>query len=387
MKEFSIENLLASAKTQAGFSDFGEDFSYEGLKQLLAGINNCGNLKSNRVEHLAADIERMLVNALRRQQDLENHPEISEQKLVSPLTIVSLPRTGTTKLQRVLGATGAFQETLYWYCYMPSAIQDHDNYGSRQRISLTQKYCDWRLQADPDIQLTHTLDTFLADEDMFLVESCFRSPGLAFLHQSPEYGGWLAGEDLSKTYDFLRSQLQYLQWQFDPNNARPWLLKSPAHLGNEDQLTRIYQGENHIICPHREPAQVFPSICRLFESWIGLYYEMPVPKEQFGPVLLQNFSQSMQAHMAWRDRNKDIEVLDMSFTEICRDSLSSVGKVFDFVGMELTQQHEQGIRAWDSANPRHKEGRAKLSLEEYGLNEFSVNEAFAEYRERFAKYM
>lgn len=387
MDELSVAQLLAEAEQQTGLSDFGRDNFREGLDALVAGINASGLTLPGREPHLRRDLVRLLVNRLRWQKDLAEHPAIERQKLLPPLCIVSLPRTGTTKIQRFLAETEAFQDLPYWQILMPGRIHALPDLGVEQRISETESFCAWRVSVQPDIQKTHRITALESEEDIFLQEIGFRSKGLGFIHQSAQYGGWLAGQDPGLSYDVLRMMLQYLQWQFHAAEPRPWLLKSPVNLGSEDQLQRIFPAGMKLICPHREPAEIFPSLCRLVETYTGLYYRLPMRREELGTFMLGAMAQSMQRHLQWRARNPAVPILDLGFKEICADSMKVAAKIHDFIGIPFSAEARRKVAEWDRRNPRHAEGTIDVDLAAYGLSEQRVNELFAPYREQFAAWL
>ena len=387
MNEPGIAELLSAAEQQTGLSHFGRDNFREGLEALVAGVNSSGLMIPGREPALRRDLVRLLVNRLRWQKDLADHPEINDQPLLPPLCIVSLPRTGTTKIQRFLAETTAFQDLQYWQILMPGRIHALPDHGVERRIAETEAFCAWRVSVQPDIQKTHRITALESEEDIFLQEIGFRSKGLGFIHQSAHYHAWLAQQDISLSYDILRMQLQYLQWQFHGDHPMPWLLKSPVNLGMEDQLQRIFPAGMKVICPHREPAEIFPSLCRLVETYTGLYYNLPMRREELGKFMLAGMAQGMLQHLQWRERTRSVPILDLSFKEICADSIKVAEKIYDFIGIPFTSDARKKITEWDARNPRYAEGRIEEDLETYGLSAREVNAHFAQYRERFSAYL
>jgi len=111
---FDAEALIAGAQLRTGLSDFGDERFLVGLRQFVNGLNAADNIIPGREAEIEKLILRLLCNLLWRQKDFAEHPEILEEYLLPPVCIVSLPRVGTTKLQRLLGATDAFQSLPYW---------------------------------------------------------------------------------------------------------------------------------------------------------------------------------------------------------------------------------------------------------------------------------
>ena len=387
MNYFSAQDLLNRALQIAGSNHFEDRAFIPALEQFVSGINSRSDLIPDRKQPLEKDILRLLVNRLWWEKDRAENPDILEQTLLPPVVIAGLPRCGTTKLQRILSASGSFQNMLYWQAHMSSRIPGEANGGISRRIEETQAFCDWQHSVSPGFQTSHALAADLPEEEVFLMNATFDTVHQALGHNAPGYLHWLAGHDLTYCYDYLYRQLQYLQWQLHRGSNRRWLLKTPGHLGNEPQLVRLFPEGLKIICPHREPSQMLPSIGRLCDEAFKCFYNVGEDKQATGQFVLDIFAAGLQKNMAWRDGNTEVEILDLSFTQIRDDAVGAAEIVYDFLGEPLTPEIKKSIQAWETTNPQHKHGKARYSLEEFGLTEEQVNTAYAEYRQRFASYL
>jgi len=388
MDRISANALIAAARQQTGLSDFTDKWVIEGLSQLVSSVNRRDDFIAERRSMLEVELIRLLKNNLHFQSDLRHHPEILAQTPTPPLAIVSLPRTGTTKVQRLLGELDTFQNVPYWQIHMPSRQATEYNDDIAQRIQTTRDYCQWIDQVAPEIQKIHRFAADEPEEDLYLPDMSFGSMYLGGMHGSQDYNQWLFENNLvPRNYDFLYQTLQYLQWQFHRNDSRPWLLKSPGHIGFEEQLVRIFPQGVNFLCTHREPVEVIPSLCRLMEYFPSLWYKNARSKEETGMMALAIFSEPMLTHMQWRDRNPQVPILDLSYREICRDSVGTVEKIYDLIELPVDGATIDLVQQWDKLNPQHKSGRNPYSLEEYGLTENAINQVFEKYRARFADYL
>ena len=75
-------------------------------------------MREDREQAIKQYIIRMLVNRARMQKDLVDHPEIERIELLPPVAIVGLPRTGSSKLQRILSASSGLQSLPFWPAHM-----------------------------------------------------------------------------------------------------------------------------------------------------------------------------------------------------------------------------------------------------------------------------
>jgi hypothetical protein len=75
-------------------------------------------------------------------------------------------------------------------------------------------------------------------------------------------------------------------------------------------------------------------------------------------------------------------VTDVSFEDAVADPVGSVQRVYDALGLALTDGAEASMRDWLARRPR-EEGRPDYRPETYGLSERRIRERFAEYVTRF----
>lgn len=386
MISLDVLELLESAKQNTGLDDFGNDDFLEGLQNLVLGINNSSSLRTDRIENVREVILRLLTNRLWTEKDIRENPDILEQNLLPPICMCTLPRTGTTKIQRLLSAIGEFQHLLYWHSHMPARVPGQADGGRAFRIQESERYCDWETNTSPEFEKAHVRKADEPEEETFMMEQTFRNSSLALEFPSQEYSAWLSATDIGPAYDYLVLQLKYLQWQLYRGSPKPWILKSPTHLGLEDQFLRVFPQGRHFLFSHRDPKQIIPSLCHLVKASQKLYYVTEARDEDLGQLILSWLYYPIQQHMAWRDRNPEIEVLDLAFTEVSSDSIGTARKICAFIGKNLEQKNISQIEKWDRENPRHKHGKAEHSLGTFGLTPEKVDEVFAPYMERFANY-
>ncbi|MEM1156443.1 MAG: sulfotransferase, partial [Pseudomonadota bacterium] len=100
--DLSLEQALAAAREESGLSDFGDEGFLEPLQAFIDGVNRDLSLTAMGDINFRATVQRLLVNRLRIERDIRYHPEILDEDVSDPIMILGMPRTGTTKLQRLL---------------------------------------------------------------------------------------------------------------------------------------------------------------------------------------------------------------------------------------------------------------------------------------------
>lgn len=213
MIALNANELLATATARTGLSDFGPSDFREGYEILIDSINESGLIRDDRVDDLRERFLNILVNRAWFAKDLAEHPEIEDEEIGSPAIIVSLPRTGSTKLQRILGATDDFQDLRLWSVSRFARIPGLPDGGREERIRQTYEYEKWMYAVSPEIAKWHPMHTEEPEEDCFLLESTFRDTLNFGITGATGFLEWLAQADRQPAIDYFVSVIKYLQWQ------------------------------------------------------------------------------------------------------------------------------------------------------------------------------
>ena len=176
MRQFDLSVLLQSAEDSTGLSDFGPDDFREGLEVLISSINANESVSDGRWDDAFEFLLRLLKNRLWFAKDLREHPEILDQTLLPPATILPLPRTGSTKLQRMLDASQSFQPLLYWRMFMFARIPESKDGGVSERLKETRDYEKWLYTVCPDYIKGHPIFAENRMRSRFSIGSPFARP-------------------------------------------------------------------------------------------------------------------------------------------------------------------------------------------------------------------
>ena len=130
----TVDGLLAAATAQAGLDDFGDRHFITGLSKFIESANDDAQLNPLGEQMVYGGILNLLINRLRYVQDIKDHPEILSEKIIKPIIILGLPRTGTSKLQRVLSADPEVQRMDYWRTINPAPFPDEEPGHPKGRI-------------------------------------------------------------------------------------------------------------------------------------------------------------------------------------------------------------------------------------------------------------
>ena len=248
------DELMAAAKQGCGLHDFGKDFWDEPLDRLIHALNYEANLHPIGLFISRKRIINLLGVRLRAEQWFKKYPEILEQEVLSPMVIVGLQRTGTTKLHRLLTADPDNRVLRSWEAINPAPFKLNMN-GKDRRIKIaktSEKALRWMT---PGFFAIHPVEHSAPEEDILLLDVTFLSTTPEAITHVPSYSDWLEQTDQSHAYEYGSRLLRLLQWQ---QPGKRWVLKSPHHLEFLPLIEKYY-GDPHFIWTHRDPNECISS--------------------------------------------------------------------------------------------------------------------------------
>ena len=133
--DLDLDGLLEEAQNRAGgLSNFGEGPFLEPLKRFLSSLQGEANLNAIGVMIARERILGHTVNRLNYVDDRIRFPEIQEQKIVKPVFIIGMPRTGTSILHDILAQDPANRAPMTWEVMFPSPPPETATFHSDPRI-------------------------------------------------------------------------------------------------------------------------------------------------------------------------------------------------------------------------------------------------------------
>jgi len=372
------DRLVDAAIAAAGSDDFGADTWRQGLDLYLESLAESAQLNEIGVgvaeDGVVADLgTRLKIEAWRK-----DHPAVAEQEIRRPIIIVGQPRTGTTILLDLMAQDPDNRAPLSWEVERPVPAPRSETYLTDPRIAECQDQFDLVDSFIPGFASFHELGGQLAQEDVRIFTSDFKSMQHSLQFEVPEYNRWLLREaDMSQAYAWHRRFLQHLQSE---HHGQRWLLKSPAHLWCLPALIAEYP-DAIVIQNHRDPLKVIASLSALGASLREMttdHFEVTRLAAQYGEDILLGLDRALEA------RRDGIfapgQVIDIRYQDIRHDLIGAVGRIYDQIGLELTAETEARMRAFLDAHPGDQGG----SLKRYSFAETGLDEG--EYRERAQAY-
>jgi hypothetical protein len=371
--------LLAAALTEAGRSRFTDRDFEEPLRRWLDASLSEARVNALGVELLRANIMRLLVNRLRFEADVEEHPEILEEDVADPIVIIGFPRTGTTKLQRMLSGHPRVRGLEFWRLMNPAPLP-----GAAEpdpRIAIADAQLAATTQMFPDWQAGHPSATHQPDEEIFLMELTFEAVSY-WRTRVPGFLDWVRRRPRQIPYEYLRRMLRYLQWQQGGKQGRSLVLKTPLHVGNLDLVAAYFPRATVVHC-HRDPRVALPSNARLHELMRRMATDH-IDLLDVGNEVIEFWGAAAAANIAQRrDLGDALSVVDVRYEEILDDPLAVIRSVLAARDIELADSDIVAMRRWEAENPQHAHGQHRYTGEAYGLDATRIERAFTAYMEHF----
>ena len=161
----AVASLIAEARTTTGLDDLGEPSFVEGLEVLLASLVADTGYDQAALDQALVVVRRRLANRAHIEAWYRTHPEIADQPLAPPVSILGLPRTGTTALGNIVSLDPQFRSLRMWEQNEPVPPPIREEEGTDPRRAAQAAEFDAMIAANPDLASMHLYDADAAGED------------------------------------------------------------------------------------------------------------------------------------------------------------------------------------------------------------------------------
>jgi hypothetical protein len=370
----SVDQLMAASREVARV-DIVDKEVVEPLTVLHRALGKeRAQLDAEGVRAFEQKLLRLLANRLRMTRDVRRHPEIADQPISGPVIVMGTARSGTTKLQKVLAASGDVNFLTFWQAFNWASVTGEPNEPTAERIAEAETFCRWFDERSPETKLGHPFEALEPEEEGVLTEASFVTPTFVGFAEIPGYGRWMGEQSPIIELEFLRDAMKYLQWQGLAGAARPWLLKSPSYTAHELEILQVFPHARFVMA-HRSPLRTLPSMCTLVRNFRRAY-GTSTPDSR---LLFEHAASSLDAQQAIRRAHPELPLLDVRFEDIVGDLPAVVARVYSHAGMTLTDRARTNMVRWDVENTMHKYGAFTYSLDDVGLDEQEIRERMSGY--------
>lgn len=377
----SVEGLMAAAAQEAGLDDFGDQHFLTGLHKFMDAAPVEAKLNAVGEQMVYGGIIKLLVNRLRYVEDVKNHPEILDEKITKPIIILGLPRTGTTKLQRVLSAGPEVQRMDYWRITNPAPFPNEEPGNPVERIEAAKEVENLLATQFPGWMARHPTEALEPDEELHLMHGSFECMISWLFARTPSYYDYISQCDQLPMYQHLYAQMQYLQWQDGGARNRPWIMKSPVHTRALDSLLAVFPDAVLVHC-HREPEKILPSIAALIEEARKIGSDH-VDQKVLGDEMLEYWSSSLNRYLDIRKTLPADRILDIQFQEIIDDVVDVIQRIYAYANLPLKDDAITAFKNHEEHRPDRHWGNYTYSAEDYGYTPEIIANHFSTYCKQY----
>jgi hypothetical protein len=382
----SADRLLDEARRASGLDAYGDMRFSDGLRVLVRSINEEAGLTAEAEARAGEEIIRNLVNRLRMHRDLQLHPEILEEEVLPPVFITSLPRTGSTKLHRMLAATGDFNALPFWMSYNFAPFPGPRHEMPDPRIAAAETYLQWMYRKAPLYQQAHPQYATEAEEELSLLDAGFNSLyRWAAQLNVPSYIEWVLSHAGVAALQDLRALIQYIQWQHFRGKQRRWVFKTPSLFGFESAYATVFPGTDFLVT-HRLPEQTWSSVSALLCGVRALYSDADFSAVA-AEMMLHNFAEALKGHLAWRTHYPPEKVMDVRFADVAGREIEVMRAIYAWLGMHFSASAEEKLHAWLAMDRERGHKRNTATLADYGVQPAALRERLSGYYRRYAEFL
>ena len=380
------QQLIGASQQATGLTDFGEVDPRDSLWTLTRALNEEAGLTADGLSAKRASLIRVLCNRLLLQEAFTRNPRIGEETIVSPLVILGLPRSGTTKLHRMIAADPVMQKLPLWRLMYPvKALAPGPGNDIENRIAATEAFVDAIRTRNPSMFAAHPMLALEPDEEYFAMEISFQAQLNTSSFHTPSYQAWLDAQSFDNWYAWLKKYLQYVQFS-DAGAGRPWVLKAPHHLAYLPLLFKYFPDATVIHC-HREPLSAVASFCGLIHA-ARLGTSTRNEPNAVGRYSLDMNARRLERYLQDRaELENQHHFVDLAYGDIVHNARAAIARCYAAATLTISAASMAAMLAWEEANAQHKHGQHRYNLRDFGLAEAEVLDAFRDYTARFAQYL
>jgi hypothetical protein len=371
------QELIDRAVAQTGVDDFGRSTFLDGLDVLLESLAADAPYSPKDRQNAIDLVMRRLVNRLEIEAWFSANPEVENAPIDGPVSIVGLPRTGTTALGNIMSLDPQFRALRPWEqenpC-PPPRLEDEEN--DPRRIAYRDRV-EALLRDQPEQAAMHIWDTDATMEDTEVLGLDFRAQQMTM--PVWRYHAWWRAGDMHDTFAYHARVVRLLQSHRPPNR---WLFKAPHHKFHLDHMIDAYP-DIRFVFTHRDPSKAVPSYASFIASLFPTDVVRKIGKERIGREIHNHLLTGMKHAMAAREKLGPDRFFDVHHEEFVKKPMVVLERIYDWLGLELTEPTRAGFERWRQQNPSGAHGAHRYTAAEYGLSTAAICEEYDFYTRAF----
>lgn len=317
-------------------------------------------------------------------------PKLWTQSIDEPVFIVGHQRSGTTLMHRLMSADEQrFSYFLYWEMFFPSLLQKKIVKGIGWldakcfNDAINKKLVIWDDKTFGPYRHMHYMSLWAAEEDAFALKPAFVSQqwalDLPIMHVIDQFH---VDQMPAKQKGWMRFYRAAIKRQLVLNGGdKIHLAKNPVMSGWVETLINYFPGAK-IVVMLRDPAECIPSGMQLVQStWQGNGWS----KEEYAEsqkMLLQTCFESFTNPRDVLARYPNTPQIVVDYRELTADPRGTTKKVYDALGLTMTEAHDQALIARGETEKKHS-SKFRYSIDDFDVTYAEIEDKLADFYERY----
>ncbi|KAJ3125018.1 hypothetical protein HK100_011028 [Physocladia obscura] len=395
-----LEQLMRQVSHETGLSDFGGQefipFANAALEDIFhPNFHIYGKLT------LLRNLKGQLINRLLLFQYLKDYPDAKEIEIPLPVFIAGLPRTGSTRLHKLLALDKSAEKFKHWelHCPLTSVAVPANVQGTVNdpRVSKSTREQTLLDNLIPDLATVHDINVTEVDE----CYQGFIDLTLPIYLLNPELfpAAKKAQSDceMSFVYANYKRILQVIIHQkiraakeLNPDyvyNAKYTILKCPLHTFNLKEIKKVFP-DAKLIFTQRDMRRVIPSSCSMAD----------VTRKAFSATQNNDTTLTSAAMMAMGIRATNAistretvfdnsAIVDIQYVRQMKETIPTVKSAYEKLGIGFSDTFEialqQGLAKEKETRKSGNKVLHSYSLEQYGITEEQIMQTFGAFEKKF----
>jgi hypothetical protein len=373
----SSEELMRWACERTRLSDFGAPTFLEGLETLRESLAADVPYEATDRNRAIELIVRRLSNRLQIEAWFAAHPQAEAAAIDSPVSIVGLPRTGTTALGNMLSLDPQFRSLRAWEQEQPCPpprIEDEEHDPRRLTYG---RMIDTLLREQPEQPTMHLWDLDASVEDTEVLGLEFRAQQMTM--PVWRYHAWWREGDMRAAFAYHARVARLLQSHRPPNR---WLFKAPHHKFHLDHMAEAYP-DIRFVFTHRDPVKAVPSYASFVASLYPPEVVARIGKKRIGREIHNHLLAGMRRAMAAREALGPGRFIDVHHTDFVSRPMAEMERIYVGLALPLTDKLRGTFEAWLARNHSGAHGAHRYTAEEYGLSAEAIRDDYDFYIKAF----
>ncbi|WP_328356332.1 sulfotransferase [Mycobacterium sp. NBC_00419] len=373
--ELDPQALLSAATERTGLDDFGDPAFRERLDVLCASLREEAGLSDVGVAVAFEQLVGNLVNRLRLEALIAEHPQIEDIEIERPIIICGLPRTGTTHLHNLMAADPNLRYLPYWESLEPFPAPGEEDQARQDRCSAGLDLVNTSM---PEFRRMHDMTVDHAHEEIQLLANDLSTMLFETTYYLPTFAEYYKAHDQGPSYAYLKRSLKALQFL---RGGTRWVLKSPQHLEQFPTLYATFPDATFVVT-HRDPVDVTRSMSTMVAYASRMATAHPDPRK-IGNYWLGRAEDLFNGCVWHRDVLPADQSIDVRFTDFMADEAGTLASIYELADQPFDNEVRSAMAEFIAAHPRGRYGEVIYDLADVGLDPDDVAARLRSYRERF----